>query len=662
MAHSTSSQFRHALPVQIILPTLLTLILFLASSLFLFLPVIREGFMSRKREMLRNIVGMATSIIEHAKQEIQSGNTTLEEAQAQTIELLKACRYGEANKDYLFILNTDGIMIMHPYVTEVVNSPIGSIETASMRRTKQVSELVLEKRNGFITYPWQWKDNPDIVAFKLSYVQLDPEWQWIVGTGMYINDIEEELAVLRRHVLVGTAAITILIGGLCAFVILQGIRLDRKQRQKERETSDTLLMLHSLIDNSPSLVSIMDTKHTEVMSNKAYADLRAKVLQMSTSSSSSHTESNHPLSVTQQLHIHTDEVMQTGAAMRFEQNIMLDNTQHTYLANTFPIRDLEEAITGVCVLATDISDYIALQQQLKGFNENLEGMVTQRTKELGQSNEALRVSITQLQETQTKLVEQEKMAALGGLVAGVAHEINTPVGIAVTAASHLQEQSEHFRIRYEEGTLSRKDFESFVTMASEACNMILGNLRRASEHIQSFKHIAVDQTSEDQRSFNLKDYLDELLLSLRPQIKHTPHSITLDCADDITLVSYPGAFSQILTNLIMNSLTHGFEHIPQGQITVHAHAHEATDTLHLIYSDNGCGVPETSLARIFEPFFTTKRGQGGSGLGMHIVYNLVTQKLGGSITCRSLLGKGIRIHLIIPLKPKQPEVSPQENS
>jgi signal transduction histidine kinase len=178
--------------------------------------------------------------------------------------------------------------------------------------------------------------------------------------------------------------------------------------------------------------------------------------------------------------------------------------------------------------------------------------------------------------------------------------------------------------------------------------MILGNLRRAADHIRSFKQVAVDQTSEDKRRFKLKDYLDEVLLSLHPTLKKTTHTIMVNCPDDLEIESYPGAFSQIITNFILNSLSHGFEHKEHGHILLDITCQN--DTLQLRYSDNGKGIPQEECSRVFEPFYTTKRGQGGSGLGLHIVYNLVTQRLNGYIECESMSGIGTAFILQIPLE------------
>jgi len=255
--------------------------------------------------------------------------------------------------------------------------------------------------------------------------------------------------------------------------------------------------------------------------------------------------------------------------------------------------------------------------------------------------------VTDLVLAQKELLGAEKLAALGGMVAGIAHEINTPIGIGVTAASFLQEQTREFGKRYASGQVRRSDMEAYLRTAGETSGSLALNLQRAASLVQSFKQVAVDQSSDQRRRFKLKEYIDEILDSLRPQLKHTEHVIDVSCSDELELDSYPGAFSQILTNLIINSLIHGFEHLAAGHIEIVVR--RAGNELLLDYRDNGCGMNAEQVKRVFEPFFTTRRGRGGSGLGMHIVHNLVARKLHGRIECHSTPGAGVQFSIVIPL-------------
>ncbi|MES2759565.1 MAG: GAF domain-containing sensor histidine kinase [Pseudomonadota bacterium] len=271
--------------------------------------------------------------------------------------------------------------------------------------------------------------------------------------------------------------------------------------------------------------------------------------------------------------------------------------------------------------------------------DRLERAVHERTALLEQRNVAL-------QEAQSELVRQEKLASLGRLVAGVAHEINTPLGICVTATSHLVQELKLTREELAAGAMTADSLEQFLDIVDQSLRIMTTNTQRAAALVRSFKQVAVDQSSDDIRSFNLKTYLSEVLLSLQPKLKGRPVKVAVDCAADIDLESYPGAVSQVITNMLMNSLVHGFEHEQAGTVVLKA----ALDgqTVVLDYSDDGAGMDADTLAKLFDPFFTTRRGSGGSGLGAHILYNLVTGALGGTVRVESAPGKGLHYHLRFP--------------
>ncbi|KAA0685460.1 sensor histidine kinase [Azospirillum brasilense] len=258
-----------------------------------------------------------------------------------------------------------------------------------------------------------------------------------------------------------------------------------------------------------------------------------------------------------------------------------------------------------------------------------------------------------LRRVQRSLVQAEKLASLGALVAGVAHEINTPMGIGVTAASHLAEQARQFKAGLADGQLRRRDLEEFVDRIEEGASIILGNLERACTLVQSFKQVAVDQTSETQRPFELRGYLDGVLGSLAPQLKGTGHRVTLDCPDGLIMDSYPGALSQVVSNLVINALLHAFRPDVPGTIAIAVRADGPSSagaaSVVLDVVDDGRGIPPDQIERIFEPFFTTRRAEGGSGLGLHIVYNIVTGTLGGRVAVASRPGAGCRFTIHLPL-------------
>lgn len=272
--------------------------------------------------------------------------------------------------------------------------------------------------------------------------------------------------------------------------------------------------------------------------------------------------------------------------------------------------------------------------------------------------QSLEESLEKLRRTQKEMIQSAKMAALGDLVAGVAHEVNTPIGVSVTAASFLAERTRQLRELYEKGEMKRSDLEKYLSLAEESSGSVLSNLERAAELVQSFKKVAADQSSEEKRVFGMKNYLEQILLSLRPQFKRTPHQVSMDCPDDLILDSYPGAIMQIMTNLIMNSLLHGFADGRPGEISIKVEP--AGENVLLTYRDTGVGMDREQKERIYDPFYTTTRGSGGTGLGMNIVYNLVTQTLKGSIMLETSPGKGAVFVLTLPCDPDRVEAAPTD--
>ncbi len=307
--------------------------------------------------------------------------------------------------------------------------------------------------------------------------------------------------------------------------------------------------------------------------------------------------------------------------------------------------DAEGRVTIISGTNYDISVLKNAETGLKHAAEELERRVESRTA-------ALTRAISELRAAQSQLVNSEKMAALGNLVAGVAHEINTPLGISVTAASHLGEISQRLSKQLANGQLKKSELDAFAEQSQSAVELVMTNLRRASELVKSFKQVAVDQSSEQRRVIELKPYLQEILNSLRPSTKRFPQAIMIDAQEGIHWDCYPGALYQITSNLVLNALNHAFAAdippvvspttgLPEiGAIKITAWA--GANEISLSISDNGCGMDADTAKRIFEPFFTTKRGLGGSGLGLHIVFNLVNTVFGGTISVETSPGKGSR--------------------
>lgn len=291
-----------------------------------------------------------------------------------------------------------------------------------------------------------------------------------------------------------------------------------------------------------------------------------------------------------------------------------------------------------------------LESQQKTLKEEIETRRGTESQLLEQTKE-LEDTIDTLSMAHGRLVESEKLAALGGLVAGITHDVNTPIGVGVTATSYLSDRLKDLGKKFEAKSLSANDMKNFIDEGNQSLELLNTNLNRASELIASFKQIAVDQASEATRTINLKEYLHEIITSLKPKLKQAAHEINIDCPDDIEMKVPAGAISQIFTNFLLNSVIHGFDGKDKGQIDIVIQ--DCNDTVKIDYKDNGNGIDQEQLNHLFDPFYTTKREQGGSGLGTSIAYNLVRQTLKGKISAESELDKGLTYHLELPKVKKE---------
>lgn len=268
-------------------------------------------------------------------------------------------------------------------------------------------------------------------------------------------------------------------------------------------------------------------------------------------------------------------------------------------------------------------------------------------------------SLEYLEITKNELVQSEKLASLGKLVAGIAHEVNTPLGICVTVASSIPDSQNKLQKLIDEEELTKSDLDNFFEELCEATKLLNSNLAKAASLIRNFKQIAVDQTTSLKRKFNLKNILQDVITALKTQIKNTRHEIELYCDELIELESYPGPLGQVVSNLIENSIKHGFTSIKHGIITINVKL--MYNNIIITVQDNGVGIPDENINQIFDPFFTTKMGEGGTGLGLHIVYNIITSILGGKVHAESDKN-GCRFIVDIPLKaPNKSENNSYEN-
>jgi signal transduction histidine kinase len=289
----------------------------------------------------------------------------------------------------------------------------------------------------------------------------------------------------------------------------------------------------------------------------------------------------------------------------------------------------------------DVTDQRRVEAQIRDLNTQLEKRVAERTHKLQQTLETL-------SRAQNELISSEKLAALGRVVAAVAHELNTPIGNSVMVATTLDEKAREFAAQVEGGSIRRSQINEYIAASCAGTDMLMRNLQQAHNLIHSFKQVAVDQTSDRRREFELKTMMGEILATLAPTLRKTPYRLSLNIADGLVMSSYPGPLGQVVTNFVNNSLLHGFDGLPEGEMRLFAQDKPDSGFIELRFSDNGHGMDAEHLKHIFDPFFTTRLGQGGSGLGLNIVYNLVTRILGGSIDVSSTQGTGTTFTLYLP--------------
>jgi PAS domain S-box-containing protein len=333
----------------------------------------------------------------------------------------------------------------------------------------------------------------------------------------------------------------------------------------------------------------------------------------------------------------------------FETERICKDGSRIYLSvSVSPLRDAWGKIIGSSRIARDITERKLSEDLLRDLNKELGDRVIQRTRDLAETNAALQKINLELKRTQDELIRREKLAALGVLIAGVSHEMNTPLGNSLTVGSTLHDELTSFEEEVETGKISKYRLKEFNQNLHVGLDLLLRNLARAIDQIVHFRQVSVDQASERRRTFELRAIVDDNVSVLQPQFTHTPHKVVVDVPNGIVMDSYPGAIGQIIANLAMNALVHGFSKDMEGVVLISAKL-QGLSHVQITCTDNGTGIPNENLNRIFDPFFTTRMGQGGSGLGLNIVSNIVTLTLGGSIHVESEIGGNTTFTVIIPL-------------
>ncbi|REL36413.1 sensor histidine kinase [Thalassotalea euphylliae] len=338
-----------------------------------------------------------------------------------------------------------------------------------------------------------------------------------------------------------------------------------------------------------------------------------------------------------------DELVQFKEKLALAQTDLLNANQQLDEQNLLLEQEVAKKTSSLStsMLRMEMQQRELLKQQEQLTEENQRRKKTELT--LTQTNRDLKDSIIELNKAQARLLDAEKMAVLGNLSAEVSHEINTPIGVSITSTSYLSDLLNKLKRDVNEQVITKRSMDDFLLNAEQSINLLLNNLNRASDLIASYKQVAVDQTSDKIRPINMAQYVDEVIQSLHPKLKKTTHRVKVNCPGNIDVHVHTGAISQIFTNLIINSIIHGFDGLNRGEIQIDISYQQ--DRIYIDYRDNGHGVKPEALPYLFEPFYTTKSSEGGTGLGTNIVHSLVTDTLNGVIRAESEPGQGLAFHI-----------------
>lgn len=400
------------------------------------------------------------------------------------------------------------------------------------------------------------------------------------------------------------------------------------QIRTEAALDETRRHLQQVIDTVPAVINVKDTNLRYILMNRYMAGIFGIEPESAIGHTTSELMSRYGASKSNS---HDKEVLATGKGLGFYEEEYLDasGAMRQWMVNKVPLLGVDGNIESIVTVALDIGERKRNEQEMR------------------KARDAAEAALKNLRETQESLIETEKLAALGRLVAGVAHEVNNPVGISLTVASSLERRCALIADEMAKGSLRRSTLNEFISANRDAATQLVANLNRAAELIQSFKQVAVDRNFSHRRSFDISDLTEQLVTSLRPGSRKQNLTLTVDCEPGLMMNSYPGAYGQVLTNLFLNSVAHAFPDGAPGSIQIRVTPYRDNE-IELLFSDDGCGMNPEVRRRAFDPFFTTRRDQGGTGLGLHIVYSLVTNRLGGRINLETAPGKGTQIQIILP--------------
>jgi PAS domain S-box-containing protein len=532
-------------------------------------------------------------------------------ARESAIHALAERRLAEESYRKLFEGSVDGI-----YVT----TPAGELLNANP---------ALARMMGYETPEELIRNIGDITRTLYVHPAARAEYQALMGRDGMVREFEYQVRQRGGAILWLSDSATVVRDQTGEVIRYEGtVRDITDQKRAEDAIAEGRHRLQQVIDTVPAVINVKDKELRYVLMNRYMAG----VFGIEPADAIGHTTTDLMSRYGGQKADDNDKrVLEAGRELGFYEEEYMDSAgqMRHWLVNKLPLLDADGEIENIVTVALDIG-------------ERKRGEL-----EMRKAKDAAEAALRNLRETQNSLIEAEKLAALGRLVAGVAHEVNNPVGISLTVASSLERKSALFAAEVERGSLKRSSLTEFLETTRDASSQLVANLNRAAELITSFKQVAADRNYSDQRSFDLGDLTEQVVMSLRPGLRKHNLALTVDCQPNLMMNSYPGPYGQVLTNLFLNSVAHAFPDGKPGAVDIKVRE-SGKDNVEILFSDNGCGMSLDVRRRAFDPFFTTRRDQGGTGLGLHIVYSIVTNRLGGRLDLDSEPGGGTRIQIILP--------------
>lgn len=558
-------------------------------------------------------------------------------------DALRDIRFYE-NRGYYFIDELSGKNILHPILPELEGKNLLNIKDKRGNYVfKEMATIIKEKKEGFTTWWWTKPNTGNKEFKKIGFAKYFEPFDWFIGTGEYVYDYEITLKnnILKkvnqiRHGVNGYIFAYDYKGNTLSHINKKLLNVNRFNLQDKKGN----YLVQDIINIAKKGAGFMHYEGTIKPSTGKPADKISYIKGIEgwnwligtgtyTSEIEDLVEKNRNILSNENKNKNIQIVLVSFFIFVFIFILSL------FFAKTIEKKFLEYK-----------NKVQNKQNKLDELNNSLEQKVLKRTSDLNESNIKLTDTLDNLKKTKKDLIVSEKMAILGELVGSITHEINSPLGMCITSTSHIQEMTKKIDELYKKEEMSEDEFKIFLKDLYELTKIISINLDNTSKLVKSFKNVAVDQAIEEKREFFLKEYIEEILLSLKSKTKKTNIQISVECNEKLILNTYPNFIFQILTNFINNSLLHGFEKDEKGNINIIIS--DLDNEIELIYKDNGKGIPKELKENIFQQYFTTKKGKGGTGLGLYIIKRIVTEKLNGEIQINQKKTKGVEFLIKIP--------------